>query len=146
MHEIPHWPAAEHVALPLAVPGQGVHDDPHVAGSELLTHDPPQAWKPALHANSHLPPAQETTPLATAGHAMLQSPQWLTLVFRSTHWLPQRVGAAAVQPVAQAKLPAPSVGAHTGADAGQTALHAPQCEGCERSVSQPSTGLPLQSA
>lgn len=46
-----HWPAVQ-AAAPLAVPGQGTHDVPHVAGEVSETHCVPQRWKPALQAKS----------------------------------------------------------------------------------------------
>src|SRR5438309_7372728 len=99
----------------------------------LLAHPAPQAWKPAPHVKVHWLPAQLVVPLSTAVHALLHPPQWLALVWRSTHCLPHSVGAAAVQPVVQTKPL--TAGEQLGAPAGQTALHAPQCVAWERSVS-----------
>jgi hypothetical protein len=86
----------------------------------------------------------DSVAFATSGQIVLHPPQWVTLVCKSTHCVPQRVGAWAVQPVAQTN-PAPC-GAHSGVLAGHTALHAPQWEGTERSVSHPSSAFWLQSA
>jgi hypothetical protein len=145
-HASPHWPLDEQVAMPFAVPGHGVQEEPHVAGSELLTHVLPHAWKPGLHANWQRPPEHDTTAFDTGMHATLQSPQWLGLVWRSTQVFPHRVGACDVQPVEQPNCPEPLTGAQTGAAMGHTALHAPQCDGSERSVSHPFDALPSQSA
>jgi hypothetical protein len=97
-----------------------------------------------LHVNAQAPAVQAAVPLATAGHAPLQPPQWLTLVFVSTHSFPQSVGASPEQPVVHSK--AAPCGVQYGAVGLQEVVHAPQVFAFERSVSQPSPGSPLQSA
>ena len=76
--------------------------------------------------------------------ALPQLPQLLELLEVSMHVPVQSVGVAAGQPDAQ--LCPPSVSAHKGVAALQDTMQPPQCEVCVRSVSQPSAGLPLQSA
>ena len=79
------------------------------------------------------------SPFATAGQALLHEPQSSSEVWRSTHWLPQSVGAAPAQPVVHEKPLA--VGAQSGAAAAHFALQVPQCAASERSTSQPSAAL-----
>ena len=74
----------------------------------------------------------------------VQPPQWFVLVNGETHSLPQRRGASAVQPLEHWN-PVPK-GTQIGVAGGQMALQVPQLVAFERSVSQPSDGLPLQSA
>lgn len=113
-----------HVATAFAGTAQGVHDEPQVAGALELTQVEPHAWKPPLHANVQLEWVQLVLPLATAVHELEQLPQWFGALVRSTHCLPQRVGAAPVQPVVHWNE-APT-GAQFGAAAPHDALHAPQ--------------------
>jgi hypothetical protein len=96
-----------------------------------------------LHVKVHTPIAHAVVAFATSAHLTLQPPQWFTLFVGSTHSVPHRRGAAGVHPVVHWKLP--PVGAHIGFDGGHTALHAPQLAALERSVSQPSAELELQS-
>jgi hypothetical protein len=142
-HAMPHAPLA-HVAVEFAPLGHGEHDAPQVDGLALLAHCPPQSWKLASHASAHTPWAQLCTPLTTVPHEMEQSPQWVGLVSTSTHCCPQRVGACDGQPVTHAKEA--RVGAQSGAVLGQTALHAPQWAGWDRSVSHPFAATWSQSA
>jgi len=46
-----------HVGVALAVAVHAVHDVPHDAGSELLTHMPPQRWNPVSHVKPQLEPS-----------------------------------------------------------------------------------------
>ena len=80
---------------------------------------------------------------ATTGHTMLQPPQLLGLVCGSTHSAPQATGAPAVHPFVHWNE-GPE-GAQSGAAAAHTALQVPQVVAFERSTSQPSTLLALQS-
>ena len=143
-HDSPHVPLL-HVAVPPPGVGHGEHDAPQLFASLLLTHLPPQLWKPALQTMPHEPCAHVAWPLVGEGHAFGQLPQCVTVELKSTHWLPQSVGAWPEQPFVQAKPPL-ELGAQFGAPDPHAALHAPQWVACERSVSQPSSGLPLQSA
>ena len=81
---------------------------------------------------------------ATTGHLMLQPPQLFGLVWGSTHSAPHATGAPGVHPfVHWNEGPA---GAQSGAAAAHTELQVPQVVAVERSTSQPSTLLALQSA
>jgi hypothetical protein len=124
--------------------GQTVHAGPQAAGSVATVQPAPHLLKPALHVYVHWPAVQALLLFATVGQAMLQPPQWFSLVAGSTHSAPQRRGAVVGQPVVHANE-AP-LGAQTGAVAGQTALHAPQLVAFERSASQPFAGFLSQSA
>lgn len=132
------------VARPFAGTGHAMQSGPHAVGSVFVLQAPAHAWKFGLHVNVQTPAAQPVVALATSGHLMLQPPQWFVLESGSTQSAPQARGAAGVQPFVHWK-PAPA-GAHSGAAAPQTALHAPQLVAFDRSVSQPSPPLPLQSA
>lgn len=63
---------------------------PHVRLALLLTHRPPQRWKPALHAGTQLPRALHVTlPLAGAVHTVQVLPHELIFVLPlTTHELP----------------------------------------------------------
>src|SRR5262249_47296436 len=98
LHASPH-DTPSHVAPAFAGALHAVHDPPHVCGLTLLAHALPHAWKPALHAKRHCPEAHDAVAFMTSGQRVLQPPQWVTLVCRSTHWVPHRVGACAAQPV-----------------------------------------------
>ena len=91
-----------------------------------------------------MPVSQVSVPPATTGHFTLQPPQWFVLVSGDTHSVPQRSGASGVQPVEHAKLRAD--GPQTGAAEAHALPHAPQLTARERSASQPSSGLLLQSS
>jgi hypothetical protein len=91
----------------------------------------------------HMLLAQVTWPLATAAHAFVQLPQWLRLTVVSTHVPPHSVGSGALHAAAHAYDPGEP--AQTGALDMHTFMHAPQLAVCDRSVSQPSSWLPLQS-
>ena len=132
------------VATPPAGTGHAVHVGPQNAGSVCAGHLSAQAWNPALHVKLHLAAAHAAVPFVTAGQAVMQLPQWLVLVFGSTHSAPQRSGEAGVQPFVHWKLG--PFGEHCGAAAPHVALHAPQLVAFDRSVSQPSTAFALQSA
>jgi hypothetical protein len=70
-----------------------VHDVPHVAGFVLVAHALPHAWKPVSHENWQALAVHATCALATAPQVLLHAPQCVRLVARSTHWVPQSVGA-----------------------------------------------------
>ena len=134
----------EHSGAALGGVGQTVHAGPQAAGSVATVQPAPHLLNPALHVNAHWPALHALVLLATTGQAMLQPPQWFSLVAGSTHSAPQSSGALAGQPVVHAN--AAPLGAQTGAVAGQTALHAPQLVAFERSPSQPFAGFLSQSA
>lgn len=74
LHVKSHWPAVQ-AAAPLAMPGQGVHEVPHVAGDVSETHCMPQRWKPWLQTKSQSWAAvQMGVPFAGAVHAMQRVP------------------------------------------------------------------------
>jgi hypothetical protein len=110
-----------------------------VLGLTFAAQVPPHAWKFALHVMPHFPPAQVALPLAAVGQVFEHAPQSSSDVIRSTHWLPQSVGAAPPHPVAHAN-PVPD-GLQSGASDVHAALHEPQWAGSERSVSQPLAGF-----
>jgi hypothetical protein len=139
---IPHV-SATHVAAPPAGTGQGVHAGPHAVGSVLVAHLPAHAWKSGLHAKLHVPAVHAVVALSTTGHARLQPPQWFALVRGSTHSAPQLSGAAGVHPFVHWNVG--PVGVHIGVGAAQAVLHAPQLVDFDRSVSQPSAAMALQS-
>jgi len=71
-----------HAADPFAGIGQGVHEPPHVSGSALLTHAPPQRWKPALQAKPQLVPSHVADAfVGGAGHGAHDAPHEATLAF-----------------------------------------------------------------
>ena len=142
-HFIPHV-SFTHVAVPPAGAGHGEHDAPHDAGSVLLTHLPAHAWNCTLHANAHAPPVQLDVALATTAHLRLQPPQWLTLVWGSTHSAPHWSGADGVHALLHWNE-GPS-GAQSAAAAPHVALQLPQVAAFDRSVSQPSADFALQFA
>ena len=133
-----------HVALPPAGTGQAMQSGPHVAGSVLAAHLPEHAWNIGLQVNVQVAAAHAIVALVTGGHLTLQPPQLLTLVWGSTHSAPQFRGAIGVHPFVHWNEP--PAGAHSGFAAAHTALQAPQLVAFERSASQPSALLPLQSA
>ncbi len=102
------------------------------------------AWNPALHVKLQTPAVHSAVPSVTTGHAVLQLPQWFVLVLGSTHSAPQFSGATGVQPLVHWKFG--PFGAQSGAAAAHFALQAPQLVARERSVSQPSVDVALQSA
>ncbi len=74
LHVKSHWPAVQ-AAAPLAIPGQGVHDVPHVAGDASDTHCMPQRWKPVLQVKSQACIEVQTgVAFAGAVHAMQRVP------------------------------------------------------------------------
>jgi len=134
LHWTPHAPL-EHVATPPGGAEQGLHDEPHVSGSAFDEHLLPQAWKPASQTNWQSLETHCACPFATIGHARWHDPQWLTLLVRSAHCLPHRVGASPGHPLTHWN--APLDGVQSGAAVPHAALHVPQWPGCDRSVSQP---------
>ena len=141
-HDIPHASAMQ-VAVPPAGAGHAVHAGPHVAGSVDATHAPPHLWNWGLHVKEHCAVVHALVAFATTGHLALHPPQLSTLVIGSTHWAPQFSGAAGVHPLVHWNdWPA---GAQSGAAAAHAALQAPQLLGFDRSVSQPSAAVALQS-
>ena len=141
-HVPPHVSATQ-VAVPPAGIGQGTQSGPQVAGSVFATHLALQAWNWALHVKPHAPAVQAFVAFATTGHFTLQAPQLSVLVFGSTHSAPQLTGAIGVQPFVHWN-DGPD-GAQSGAAAAHFALHVPQLVALERSISQPSVELALQS-
>src|SRR3954465_9263101 len=81
---------------------------------------------------------------ATAGHALPQPPQLFGLVVVSTQ-TPLQLTVAPVQPLTQANPP-PLFGAQRGVPPEQTLPQAPQLAFSERSTSQPSLAVLLQSS
>jgi hypothetical protein len=143
VHWIPHV-SATHVATPPAGTGQGAQAAPQNAGSVVATHLSVQALKPGLHEKLHVEAVHAAVPFVGTGHTLVQVPQWFAVLVGSTHSAPQSRGAVPVQPVVHWKF-AP-FGAQSGAAAPHFALHAPQLVAFERSVSQPSAAVALQSA
>jgi hypothetical protein len=143
VHWIPHV-SATHVATPPAGTGQGAHAAPQNAGSVCATHLSVHALKPTLHVKLQVAALHAAVPLVGTGHAPLHVPQWVADVWGSAHSAPQRSGAEGVQPVEHWKFG--PVGAQRGAAAPHFALQAPQLVAFERSVSQPSVAVALQSA
>ena len=81
---------------------------------------------------------------ATTGHLTLQPPQWLMLVWGSTHSAPHWSGAPGVHALLHWNE-GPS-GAQRAAAAPHAALQLPQVAAFDRSVSQPSAAFALQFA
>ena len=81
--------------------------------------------------------------MAGAVHTVLQPPQWLASLVRSTQLPPQRI---VVPPHPELHAYTPPESEQTGVAPPQIMVHAPQWPGCERSASHPSDGSPLQSA
>jgi hypothetical protein len=96
------------------------------------------------HTNPHPPALHVARAFAGVGHAPAHEPQCAGSLVTSTQVLPQRVLVAPEQPVAHAYEVPDAV--HIGADASHATVHPPHVEGSEMSVSQPSSGDPLQSA
>ena len=142
-----HWipqVSFTHVATPPTGTGQGAQAAPQNAGSVCATHLSVHALKPTLHVKLQVAALHAAVPLAGTGHALLQVLQWVADVWGSAHSAPQRSGADGVQPVVHWKFG--PFGAQSGAAGPHFALHAPQLVAFDRSVSQPSAALALQSA
>lgn len=116
-----------HVEVPCAGAAHGEHDVPQLAGDVSAAHVAPHMWNPVLHVAPHDPPAQTATPFVGAGHTVVQSPQWFTSVFVSTHDIEQRVGVAPVQPLVHA-IVVPEL-EHSGVGSAQAVVHDPQWVG-----------------
>ena len=142
-HVALHAPAT-HEAAPPSGTGHAVQASPQAVASSSATHLSAHAWNLGLHVVLHTPAAQATIAFATSAHLRLQPPQWFALVIGSTHAGPHLTGASAGQPLVHWNVG--PTGAQSGASAAHAALHAPQLVGLERSLSQPSVALALQSA
>ena len=70
-----------------------MHDVPHVLGLVFVAQELPHAWKPLSQENLQLLAAHVTCALPTAPQVLVHAPQWVRLVARSTHCVPQSVGA-----------------------------------------------------
>jgi len=140
-HRKPHVPVS-HVGIVCGGEAQGVHDGPQAVVSWSPTQSLPHAWKPALHASPQCPALQVPWPFDGSGHTVEHVPQCCVSVWTSTHDRPQRVDVAPLQPLAQ-WVPLVSV-VHIGIGSAHVTPHAPQCAGCERSLSQPVPGSALQ--
>jgi hypothetical protein len=100
---------------------------------------PSHEANPVSHAAPHFPCEHVVLPFDVAGQVVSHEPQWLRLLFVSTH-----APVHAVCPEAHVAAHAPFVQTCPGAHA---LPHAPQFEGSLATVaSQPSLGSPLQSA
>jgi len=95
--------------------------------------------------NEQAPPEHEACACVTiVVHAFPHTPQLLALLVVSTHVEPQSVGVPAGHPETHPYVP--PVAEHTGVPPVHAVLQPPHVAACERSVSQPSAGWPLQSA
>ena len=126
-----------------------VHLAPHapqlLPSLVMSTQAPLQSMKPVLQANEQALVTQAGTTLATVVvQALPQVLQLFALLDVSTHEVLHRVGVAAGQPDAQAKL-LPD-GAQTEAPPEHALPQPPQFVAVVMSTSQPSEGSPLQSA
>lgn len=139
---------AEHAAWPLPFVGAG-HAWPHPpqfpVSSVSLTHavgaPAGHPLKPVSQVKVHPPLTHAAWELAgPAGHTVPHALQLSALLVSSTHVLPQRSGVPEGQPVTHEPL------AQTGAVEGHALVHVPQWSFPVTSCSQPSSGLPLQSA
>lgn len=98
-----------------------------------------------MHVKLHAPLAHAACAWATVVvHALPHPSQSVALLAVLTHVVPHAVGVSAGQAVAHAYVP-PEL-PHTGVVPVHAVLHPPQVAACERSVSQPSSAVPLQSA
>jgi hypothetical protein len=97
-----------------------------------------------LHVKVQRPPTHAVDAWSTSGHFAAHEPQWSTLVSGETHCVPQRIGAAAVQPVEHSNVFPFAM--QTGLEGGQIVPQRPQLVARDRFVSQPSAALRLQSA
>lgn len=68
---------------------QGLHDEPQLFTSALLTQVMPHTWNPVLHVKPHVAPSQVAVALPGGAHAEQDTPQELTLL-SATHAPPQR--------------------------------------------------------
>jgi hypothetical protein len=112
-------------AVPLAGTGHTLQVLPHFVTSSSAAQAAPQAWKLDLQVKSHELFAQLARPFNGAVHLFAHAPQLLGLVAVTTHWSPHLVS-----PVEQLEThvgDAPALVAQSGALAGQTVVHEPQC-------------------
>jgi hypothetical protein len=116
-----------HAAVPFVGTGHTLHVAPHFVVSSSAAHSAPHAWKFVLHVKSHVLLVHVASPFKGVGHLFPHEPQLLGLLAVTTHWslhfaslgwqLETHVGAAP-DPLAQ-----------SGALAGHTVEHEPQCWG-----------------
>jgi hypothetical protein len=141
-------PPAAHAGcpLPLVGPGHVLPHAPQFVASCCSSTQPVGAAvghpvNPPLQVKVHLLLAHVGCALVTSfGHASPHPLQSFALLVVSTHVPPHRMGV----PVGQPDTHVPP--AHTGSFAVHALVHEPQLAGRVTSVSQPSSGFPLQSA
>jgi hypothetical protein len=107
LHLIAHAPASQ-LAAPLAVPGQGVHEVPHVSGEVEEAHAPPHSWNPALHALLHVPLSQEAVAFVRVGqlvHVVPQAVGSVSALHAAPHAWKRASHVALHMPSAQATAP-----------------------------------------
>ena len=78
-----------HVALPLAGVPHGVHIEPQVSGSVLLTHTLPQRWKPATQLKPHVEPSHVAVAFAGGVQGIQEAPHVaidVLLAQAAPHW------------------------------------------------------------
>jgi hypothetical protein len=97
-----------------------------------------------LQARLHDPAEHRALPLATVGQLLVHEPQWFTSEVGSTQLEPQSMGVGAVQLAAQV-YEAPTR-RQSGIAPEHVVPQLPHEVGAERSASQPSDAVPLQSA
>ena len=146
---IAHVPDA-HVAVACASE-QLVPHAPHVVNvrsdvSQPLSVSASQSAKPAMHSNPHTPSVQIRAAFGRSGHSKKHVPQWAGSLIVSTQLPAQSTGAAAPHALVQIRAPVSGCMPHRGDGSAQLTSQPPQLVGLARSVSQPSDGLPLQSA
>ena len=137
MHEIPQLVPSQ-VADPFGTVGHGAQAEPHVAVSELETHAPEQACRPALQVKPQTPPVHVVVPKAIIGQAFVHEPQWFGSVDVSTHERSHRVGVMPEQPLAQAYVPLVPI-EQSGVGSEHIVSQRPQFDAVVMSVSQPSS-------
>jgi hypothetical protein len=99
-----------------------------------------------LQVKPHLPFVHAGWPLAGGGQALPHIEQFFASLVVSEHEPLHSVGAVAGQPDAQLNDVPVLPGTHVGVAPVHVVEHVPQWVGDERSVSQPVSGLPSQSA
>jgi hypothetical protein len=137
-----------HVAVAFAGAAHVLHaaPTPQLFGSLLAAHvaplPVPHTWSLALQVNPQTPPAEQIgVPPATAGHCVVQLPQWVGSVVSSTHCAPHRLSPGP-QPDVQAKgCEGLVVFEQSGVPPEQMVVQLPQCAARLNSVSQPLSGL-----
>lgn len=147
----PHVVPPVHVGVAFAGAAHVPHaaPTPQLFGSllaaQLALLPVPQRWSLALHVKPQTPPAEQVdVPPVTAGHCVLQPPQWLGSVCSSTHEAPHRLSPGA-HPEVQAKgWLVLVVFEQSGKPPEHTVAQLPQCAARLNSVSQPSSGFDEQ--